>query len=107
MQIVDICDDEVKPHCPCCGSVSFDEEGEVKPCPHLAFVGSSDTGFEPWFVQEFLTLNEDDEEEYENVVEALKGKLPGQEFVMFLLLTPAPAGLEVYVVYEVIGTDTD
>ena len=26
---------------------------------------------------------------------------------MCLLLTPAPAGLEVYVVYEVIGTETE
>ena len=96
MQIVEVCDAEFKPHCPCCGKASFNAEGDVKPCKHLVFVGSSETPDESWY-ESVPVLGEDD---FENLVKVLKRKFRRPEYVMFLLFQPAPAALEIYAVYR-------
>ena len=98
MQVIDLVDpDLVTVFCPFCGTQTLSDEGEPVPCAHLVYVSSSETPDDPWYETSHPCRYEGDEED--SIVDMLAGSFPSADHVLFLLSSPAPAGLEVYVLY--------
>ena len=99
MQRIEILDpDQATLYCPFCGTNTLTTDGETRPCDHLLYVSSSETPDDPWFSAE-AAMGLDDPEYEDHVVNRLEKRFPGSEAVLFFLSQPAPACLEVYVLY--------
>jgi hypothetical protein len=99
MQTVEICNTDLSNlYCPICGTHTLQLDGDrPTACEHLVYVTCSDTLDDPWFERGDLgfEMPEDDD----SIPQALANRFPGGEYLLFLLSSPPPAGLEVYVLY--------
>lgn len=99
MQTIDICDpDLVHFYCPICGTHTISPDAaQPTVCDHLVYVTCSDTPDDPWYSREDVTFELP--EDFESIPQALAQRFPDNAHFLFLISSPAPAGLEVYVLY--------
>lgn len=100
MQTIDICDPDLEHlYCPICGTHTLSPDApQTAPCAHLVYVTCSDTPDDPWYLREGLKVELP--EDCESIPQALAPRFPDNTYLLFLISSPAPAGLEVYVVYS-------
>jgi hypothetical protein len=101
MNTVDIVNPDLERlYCPFCGTQT-PWDGWENPCRHLVFVGSSEDVDTPAFSRDGLEWDPDaDDYPGDDLIVRLGKQYPHSDYVCFLLSSPPPAGLEVYVVYK-------
>jgi hypothetical protein len=85
--------------CPICGNSPLTGD-EVVPCDHLLFI-ESNAGDEPWFISNEFDLSAVEEtDDPPTHLELLEEQYPGDNAVLFVLGSPFPLDLSVYVAYK-------
>ncbi len=94
MQTIDVSSStDFSIHCPFCGT-QIEGEADVHPCPHLVYLGVSETD-DPVF-GDFKPAADSEG----TLVDMLEARYPGNDHILFILGPPPPAGLEVYVLFK-------
>ena len=72
----------------------------MQDCSHLLYISLSEDPMDPLYIHDSVPEIEMDDDD-RTVVDALEKAFPSSDEILLVLGPPAPAALEVYVVYRV------